>query len=108
LAKKPEVVSLGECGLDFDRMFSTKEVQIKVLENTHPFVDIQVFNAQLELARELGMPLFLHERAAFGDFVDIMNENKDLIPKVVLFRMCLSQVLRALLHGNRRGTQNVH
>lgn len=55
LAGHSAVVAIGECGLDFNRNFSPKNVQL------------QVFEAQLELAVELRMPVFLHERDAFQE-----------------------------------------
>ncbi|EER19183.1 Deoxyribonuclease tatD, putative [Perkinsus marinus ATCC 50983] len=50
LAASPYCVAIGECGLDYDRMFSTREEQLKW------------FDRQVALASELHMPLFLHER----------------------------------------------
>lgn len=52
LAHRPEVVAIGECGLDFNRDFSPRPVQEKVFEE------------QLALAAELKMPVFMHERDA--------------------------------------------
>lgn len=43
-------VAIGECGLDYDRMFSPREIQLAV------------FNAQVALAAELRLPLFVHLR----------------------------------------------
>lgn len=63
LAGKPGVVAIGECGLDYDRDFSPRPVQRRW------------FAAQLELARELRMPVFLHERAAHEDFLAILREH---------------------------------
>ena len=57
LSKNRKMVAVGECGLDYDRMFSTKENQIRCLEK------------QIVLAEKLDMPLFLHERSAADDFV---------------------------------------
>lgn len=51
------IVAVGECGLDFDRMFSTRENQIRCLEK------------HIVLAERLEKPLFLHERAAAEEFV---------------------------------------
>ncbi|MBE0404077.1 MULTISPECIES: TatD family hydrolase [Halomonas] len=48
----PKVVAVGECGLDFNRNFST------------PAEQEHAFEAQLALAVESGLPLFLHERDA--------------------------------------------
>ena len=55
LAAAPWCVSLGECGLDYDRMFSPRDVQLAV------------FEAQAALAAELGMPLFVHCRDRDAD-----------------------------------------
>ena len=52
LHQTAEVVAVGECGLDFNRNFST------------PHEQEQAFEAQLALAAENGLPLFLHERDA--------------------------------------------
>jgi TatD DNase family protein len=62
LARAPEVVAVGECGLDYYRNFSPPESQR------------QAFRAQLALARELGKPVFLHQRDAHEDFVAILAE----------------------------------
>jgi len=62
LAASPVVVAVGETGLDFNRDFSPRPIQEKV------------FAAQLELAVELGMPVFMHERDAHDRFVSILGE----------------------------------
>ena len=59
---KDIVKAVGECGLDFDRNFSTPEQQIKA------------FREQLELACELNLPVFLHERSAFDQLISILKE----------------------------------
>lgn len=64
LAAAPEVRAVGECGLDFDRNFSP------------PADQERAFAAQLALAAELGMPVFLHERAAHARFVGIVKEHR--------------------------------
>lgn len=62
--------AFGEFGLDYDRLFhATKEVQIKWFEK------------QLDIAVELGMPLFLHSRAAAEDFESILRKRLDRLPK---------------------------
>jgi TatD DNase family protein len=60
LARAPEVAAIGECGLDYDRDFSPRDRQKSA------------FEAQLELAVELGKPVFLHERRAHADFTSIL------------------------------------
>ncbi len=70
LARDPAVVSLGECGLDYFRNFSPHGVQRSA------------FIAQLELAAELGKPLFLHQRDAHGDFIAILREHRPRLGEV--------------------------
>jgi TatD DNase family protein len=68
----PEVVSVGECGLDFDRDFSPRPIQESC------------FRAQLQLSIDVKKPLFLHERAAFDRFVGIVSDYKNQLPKGVV------------------------
>jgi TatD DNase family protein len=63
LARAPQVVALGECGLDYFRDYSPHAAQQAA------------FHRQLELAQELGKPLFLHQREAHADFVAILREH---------------------------------
>ncbi|GKX50787.1 3'-5' ssDNA/RNA exonuclease TatD [Budvicia aquatica] len=72
LAKLPEVVAIGECGLDFNRNFSTPEEQEKA------------FNAQLAMAAELDMPLFLHCRDAFPRFIELLQPWLPKVPAAVV------------------------
>lgn len=62
LARAPEVVAVGECGLDYFRNFSPREAQLAA------------FRAQLELAVEMHKPVFLHQRDAHQDFLAIMRD----------------------------------
>ncbi len=62
LLLEPEVGAAGECGLDYFRNFSPHEDQERV------------FRQQLELAAELGKPVFLHQRDAHDAFVAILRE----------------------------------
>jgi TatD DNase family protein len=64
LAARPEVVAVGECGLDYFRDFSPRAVQQRA------------FHLQLELAARVGKPVFLHERDAHDDFVSIVREHR--------------------------------
>jgi TatD DNase family protein len=63
LARQPEVVAVGECGLDYFRDFSPRAAQR------------QVFHRQLELALQIGKPVFLHQRDAHEDFLAILREH---------------------------------
>lgn len=63
-----KIVAIGECGLDYDRLhFCSKELQIIG------------FQAQLRLAAQFNLPLFLHNRNTEGDFARIIQENLDAI-----------------------------
>jgi TatD DNase family protein len=62
LATSKHVVAIGECGLDFNRNFSTPEQQIFAFEQ------------QLKLACELGLPVFLHERDAFEAQITLLTK----------------------------------
>jgi len=72
LAAKPEVVAIGECGLDFNRNFSPVDQQESA------------FSAQLALAAELSMPLFLHCRDAHPRFADLLTPWLSKIPGAVV------------------------
>ena len=72
LARAPEVKSLGECGLDFDRDFSPRPAQEAA------------FEAQLELAAALRLPLFLHERAAHARFLAILGRRRPRLTRAVV------------------------
>lgn len=72
LAMRPEVVAIGECGLDFNRNFSTPEEQETA------------FSAQLALAAELGLPVFLHCREAHARFVALLTPWLDKLPAAVV------------------------
>lgn len=63
LAALPQIVAIGECGLDYNRDFSPRDVQRKW------------FAEQIQLALELNMPLFLHERDASSDFAAMLKEH---------------------------------
>lgn len=67
----PEVVAVGECGLDFNRNFSTAENQ------RHCFEQL------LQLAVEVKLPVFLHQRDAHHDFVQILEKYIDNLPGAV-------------------------
>ena len=65
-------VAVGECGLDYDRMFSPADVQRKVFEE------------HIALAEELELPLFLHERSAAEDFTKILSGHPEAAKKAVV------------------------
>lgn len=68
-AKNSKCVAIGEIGLDYHWMNSSKQEQK------------DFFEAQLELANKLDMPVIVHDREAHGDTLDILKQYK---PKGVL------------------------
>ena len=63
LAREAEVVAVGECGLDYFRDFSPRDLQRRA------------FGWQLEIAAATGKPVFLHQRDAHDDFLAILREH---------------------------------
>lgn len=63
LAAQPKVVAVGEIGLDYYWP-----------ENPPRELQKQAFRAQLALARELDLPVIVHDREAHGDSMDIVRE----------------------------------
>jgi len=72
LHRQPEVVAVGECGLDFHRNVSP------------PAEQERAFEAQLGLAAESGKPLFLHERDAGRRMRDMLHSWRDDINDAVV------------------------
>lgn len=73
LAEQPRLIAAyGELGLDYDH-----------LEKASEEVQIRTFKKQLDLyvSRHIDLPLFLHCRAAFEDFVDVLGPYLDQIPR---------------------------
>ena len=68
----PGVVAVGECGLDYNRMFSEKKAQLHTLER---FV---------ELAESLSAPMFLHERDAADDFAALLAAVPGVVKRSVV------------------------
>ena len=64
-------VAVGECGLDFNRNFSTRQEQIRA------------FEAQLEIAIDLQKPVFLHQRDAHDDFVSMIKSCRSDLSQLV-------------------------
>ena len=61
LVQNDVVVAVGECGLDYFRNFSPRDAQL------------DAFRRQLEIAKESHVPVFLHQRDAHDDFVEVLE-----------------------------------
>ncbi|MBI9077328.1 MAG: TatD family hydrolase [Desulfatibacillum sp.] len=66
LSKSPVVKAWGETGLDFNRMFSPRDVQEKW------------FVRQMQLAGETQLPLIIHERDTGGRLLEILRTESPL------------------------------
>ncbi len=62
LARRPQVVAVGEIGLDFYRDLSPRDVQRRA------------FRAQLAWAAKLGKPVIIHDREAHDEVLSILTD----------------------------------
>ena len=62
LLSGPKVVAIGEIGLDYHYDFSPRDVQKKV------------FAEQLELAKDLDLPVIIHNREAHADTLELLKK----------------------------------
>lgn len=63
LAKSKKVVAIGEIGLDYYRDLSSRAIQRSA------------FIAQMALAKELNLPIIIHNRESHDDMLAILKEN---------------------------------
>ena len=72
IKNNPQIVAVGESGLDYDRMFSARENQLKCLEH------------HIELAQQCRKPMFLHERDASKDLMACFRSAPELCKQSVV------------------------
>lgn len=75
LARQPRVVAIGETGLDYYWDYSPRDVQQAA------------FRWHIELAKQVGKPLMIHDRDAHDDVLSILDEEG--APETVIFH-CFS------------------
>ena len=64
--------AIGETGLDYFRNISPPNIQR------------DAFKIQIDIAKELELPLYLHQRDAHDDFIKIIKKNINNFPKFVV------------------------
>lgn len=89
LLSQERVVAVGECGLDFNRNYSTQN------EQEYTFI------AQLEIAAERELPVFLHCREAHRRFMTLLKPWIAKVPGAVLhcFTGTRNEALECLDNG---------
>lgn len=66
LARHPKVKAIGECGVDYHWMNDPEEVQLRC------------FDDQMAIARELHMPVVIHQREGMEDCLSVVRRYPDL------------------------------
>ncbi len=64
MAKDPKVVAIGETGLDYHYNISSKSTQKKI------------FNEQIELSKDIDMPIIIHNRNSDDDLLSIIESTE--------------------------------
>ncbi len=83
LAANDCVRAIGETGLDFNRNYSPPDAQERAFEK------------QMQLAAELDLPLFCHQRDAHQRFVQMLRSHRDNLQAVVVH--CFTDSQQALI-----------
>ncbi len=82
LLAAPEVVAVGETGLDYFRDYAPRGAQL------------HAFERQVELALTTGKPMFLHQREAHEDLIAVLRPVRDRLGPLVVH--CFTDERRAL------------
>ena len=106
LVAQDHVVAVGECGLDYFRDLSPRDDQQAVMRD------------HLELAAQTELPVFLHCRDSFADFLQVLEPYRDRLTRAVVhcftgtgdeLAACLAMDLHVGITGwicdERRGTE---
>lgn len=64
MAQKEKTIAIGEIGLDYYRMQAPKETQQEILKK------------QIQIARELTLPIIIHNRDAHDDIYNVLKKEK--------------------------------
>jgi TatD DNase family protein len=95
LVKKPKVIAIGECGLDYFYDHSPKEDQVKILK------------FQIELAIKYNLPLIFHVREAYDDFWPIIESYPETRAVLHSFTDSKANMTRAVQKGYCIGVNGI-
>ena len=88
---KTKCYGIGECGLDYNRMFSPKDKQL------------EVFGLQIDLASKYNLPLYLHCRDAWDDFFELLKSKNYTNGLIHCFTGNLTQAIQLTNLGFKLG-----
>lgn len=94
LALHPKTVAIGECGLDYFHFNEEEDRDTQIEKQKAALL------AQIALAHEVGKPLMIHCRNAFGDLIQIMRDHASLLnqePGIIHFFTGTADEARELL-----------
>lgn len=93
IAKQPKVLAIGEIGLDYYSYASNGVLDPKLQK--------ELFTKQIEIAKELKLPLQIHNRQAGEDIIKILLNHKSYLPNPPGMFHCFAgsiEVLKAALN----------
>ena len=94
LAKSKKVVAIGEIGLDYYYKPKTKTKLQQFKEKQK-----QIFLQQLELAKELNLPIIIHCRMAHDDIIEILEKQKSITGVIHCFTGTQEQAQKYIALG---------
>ncbi len=100
LAKDKKLVGIGECGLDYHISIRSSKTEWQKLKNLQK----QVFGMQIQLAKEMNLPMVIHNRKADMEVLDTIDhfcKSDCRYPRGVLH--CISGTKKYLKQGLKMG-----
>ena len=79
LGRHPKVVALGETGLDYHRLPSTREGGSATEDLAYKDGQARLFGQHLEVAAELGLNCVIHQRSALEDTLRLLEPFADRV-----------------------------
>jgi len=102
LARSKKVLAIGEIGLDYYYKPKTTEKLQQFKEKQK-----QVFLQQLDLAKELDLPVILHCRMAHDDVIEILQSRKNIKGVIHCFTGTLQQAKKYVAMGFYLGINGI-